>query len=331
MAGAGSTDNGSFTIDASGNLKSAAEFDFEAKSSYSIRVRSTDQGGLSTEKVFTVTVTNINESPTNIALSAVSVAENQAIGTTVGTFSTTDVDAGSTFTYTLVSGTGDSDNSSFTIDSSGNLKTAAAFDFEAKSSYSIRVRSTDQGGLTTEKVFTVSVADVNEAPTDIALSASSIAENQASGTTVGAFSTTDVDAANTFTYALVAGAGDTDNSRFTIDGNGNLQTAAAFDYETKSSYSIRVRSTDQGGLTTEKVFTVSVTNANEAPTDISLSAASIAENLAVGSTVGTFGTTDVEAGNTFTYTLVAGTGDTDNASFHDRLQRQPAGSCGVRL
>ena len=42
---------------------------------------------------------------------------------------------------------------------------------------------------------------------------------------------------------------------------------------------------------------------------------SAAENLAVGTTAGLFTTTDPDAGNTFTYALVAGAGSTDNASF----------------
>ena len=73
------------------------------------------------------------------------MAENQAAGTAVGTFSTTDPDAGDTHTYTLVAGTGDTDNASFQI-SGGQLQTAAMFDFETKSSYTIRVRTTDSGG-----------------------------------------------------------------------------------------------------------------------------------------------------------------------------------------
>ena len=92
------------------------------------------------------------------------------------------------------------------------------FNFEAKSSYSIRVRTTDSGALTFEKVFTISVSNVNEAPTDIALSGSSVPENQASGTTVGTLSATDPDAADTHSYSLVAGAGSTDNASFTIVG-----------------------------------------------------------------------------------------------------------------
>jgi gliding motility-associated-like protein len=62
VAGAGSTDNASFSISA-GVLKTTASFDFETKSSYSIRVRSTDVGGLFFEKTFTIAVNNVNEAP----------------------------------------------------------------------------------------------------------------------------------------------------------------------------------------------------------------------------------------------------------------------------
>jgi len=103
--------------------------------------------------------------PTDITLSGAAVAENLPAGTPVGTFGTTDPDAGDVFTYALVSGAGDTGNGSFALDAAGHLTTAAAFDFEAQSSYSIRVRSTDVAGLFVEKVFTISVLNVNEAPT----------------------------------------------------------------------------------------------------------------------------------------------------------------------
>jgi hypothetical protein len=74
--------------------------------------------------------------------------------------------------------------------------------------------------------------------------------------------TTDPDTANTFTYTLVSGTGDTDNAAFNIDGD-KLRASSSFDFETKSSYSVRVRSTDQGGLWTENVFTINVINTNE--------------------------------------------------------------------
>ncbi|MDM3851296.1 MAG: hypothetical protein PT119_15270, partial [Aphanizomenon gracile PMC627.10] len=56
-----------------------------------------------------------NQAPTNITLNNSTIAENQAINTVVGNFTTTDPDEGNTFTYTLISGTGDTDNNVFTI------------------------------------------------------------------------------------------------------------------------------------------------------------------------------------------------------------------------
>ena len=60
--------------------------------------------------MFTITITNVNDAPTNIALSSASVAENQPAGTVVGTLTATDQDAGDTHTFSLVAGTGSTDN-----------------------------------------------------------------------------------------------------------------------------------------------------------------------------------------------------------------------------
>jgi len=94
------------------------------------------------------------------------------------------------------------------------------------------------------------------------LSASTIAENVAIGTAVGLFSTTDPDASDSFSYALVAGSGDTDNAGFTIAGN-QLRLGFVPDFETRSSYNVRVRSTDTGGLFTEQSFNITISDVIE--------------------------------------------------------------------
>jgi glucuronoarabinoxylan endo-1,4-beta-xylanase len=106
------------------------------------------------------------------------------------------------------------------------------------------------------------VAATNLAPTDIMLLNSSVSGNQPAGTPVGNLVTLDPDCANTFTNSLVSGTGSDDNASFSINGS-TLKTAASFNYQTKNSYSIRIRSTDQGGLFVEKVFAI---NVNDAPT-----------------------------------------------------------------
>ena len=102
----------------------------------------------------------------------------------------------------------------------------------------------------------------NQAPTDISLSSNTANENEIVGTTVGSFSTTDPDAGDSHTYSLVAGAGDTDNTSFTI-AISTLQTAEVFDYETQSSYSIRVQTDDGNGGTFSKEFTININDVIE--------------------------------------------------------------------
>ena len=95
-----------------------------------------------------------NQAPTNILLSNNQVTEGRPVNTLVGTFSTIDPNLGDTHTYSLVPGTGDTDNGAFIIQGS-QLLTAQVFDVTVKDSYDIRVRSTDQGGLSYEKSFTI--------------------------------------------------------------------------------------------------------------------------------------------------------------------------------
>jgi gliding motility-associated-like protein len=313
VSGAGSDDNSKFTI-AGNTLKAADAFDYETKSSYKIRIQTSDVAGFYFQKEFTLTIVNVNEVPTAIVLSNASIDENNAIGATIGTLSTTDRDAGDSFSYSLVSGTGSTDNSKFTI--SGNtLKAAEAFDFETKSNYSIRIQTSDAGGLSFQKEFTLLVVNVNEAPTAIALSNATIDENKLIGVPLGNFATTDPDAGDSFTYKLVSGVGSDDNSKFTIAGNNTLIATEAFDFEIKSSYSIRIQTSDAGGLSFQKEFTMTIVNVNEAPTAIALSNATIDENNAIDASIGTLASTDPDAGDSFTYSLVNGAGSTDNSKF----------------
>jgi hypothetical protein len=128
---------------------------------YTLGVKASDGYKDSPETTFTVSVSDVNENPTNLNLSNNTVAENSPLNTLIGNFTTTDPDTGNTFTYSLVTGTGSTDNSLFTID--GNqLKVNGLLDYETQNNYSIRVKTTDQGGLSYEKQLTVSVTNLRE-------------------------------------------------------------------------------------------------------------------------------------------------------------------------
>ena len=92
-----------------------------------------------------------------------SIAENTAAGQNVGAAVTaTDADAGDTLVYTL----GGADAASFDfVESSGQIrtKTNVAYDFEAKSSYTVTVTASD-GTDTAVATVTIGITDVDEPP-----------------------------------------------------------------------------------------------------------------------------------------------------------------------
>ena len=112
------------------------------------------------------------------------------------------------------------------------------------------------------------------------------------------------------TYTL----GGTDASSFSINStNGQLQTNAALDFETKPSYSVSITVSDTK-LTASIDVRINVTNVNEAPsfTDGTSTTRTIAENTASDTNIGSaVAATDVDADTTLTYTL----GGADAAAF----------------
>ncbi|MDW7694045.1 cadherin domain-containing protein [Flammeovirgaceae bacterium SG7u.111] len=308
VSGDGDDDNANFSI--SGNtLKTTQSLNFEVKAAHNIRVRTTDSKGGTFEETFTISLIDGNDDPTDISLSNDDFAENVGEGSLVGNLSTTDEDATDAYTYTLVSG----DVAYFSIEGSQLLNTQS-FNFESKSSYSVRIKTTDGGGSEFEKTFVINIVNANDAPTDMNLSPGVVAENSETGTSIGILTTTDEDTGDVFTYALAAGDGQNNNSRFIVVNN-EIKTLDKFDYEERQLYYINVKVTDAGQGVFTKLFTVQITDANDAPTAIELSDTEIAENSGVGTEVATLFTTDPDDANSHIYELVTGKGSTDNSKF----------------
>lgn len=248
-------DNDQFVIDGN-KLLASGVLNFEEKSSYVVVIKAIDANGAYVQKEFQVSVNDVNDDPSEIELDNVSIEENLDVGATIGTLTAIDEDANDSHTFSFIAGDGDTDNASFTLES-GVIKTAESFNFEAKSSYSVRVSADDGNGGALEQTMTISVTDANDAPTDIGLSETIVEHGVETGAEIGTFSTTDEDAEDEFTYELVSGDGSNDNTSFTIEG-AVLKAATTFDFNTQSEYSIRVRSTDAGSESIEKAFTITV-------------------------------------------------------------------------
>jgi VCBS repeat-containing protein len=238
----GTFDPAAFSIDASG-------FQNPVAGSFSVELR---DGGKSLYLVYTPN----NQPPSGIALLGNAVAENQAAGTTVGSFTTTDPDSGETFTYALVAGEGSGDNASFEI--VGNeLRTKRVFNFEVQSTYTIRVRSSDSGGLSTEASFLITVVNVNDAPVANSDTATTPEDIAASGTLAGS----DADG-DTLTFAIATGPSHGALTSF------NAATGA-YTYTPNANYhgtdSFTFTANDGAVDSAEATIEITITSVNDAP------------------------------------------------------------------
>ncbi len=160
------TDAAAFEIDdTSGQLKTKAALHHETKASYTVTVTVSD-GSLIDKITVIITVINIVvEVPTNSApnfidggYTARTVAENTPGGVNIREpIAATDAD-NDALTYTL-SGL---DAASFDLaPATGQLKTLAALDYEAKRSYTVTITASD-GSLTDSITVTINVTDVDD-------------------------------------------------------------------------------------------------------------------------------------------------------------------------
>ena len=255
------TDAASFAIvSTTGQLQTKDALDYETKNTYTVTITASDDKDSDTITV-TINVTDVaeNNAPvfTEGATATRSIAENTAAGTNIDTpVAATDADS-DTLTYTL----GGTDAASFAIvESTGQLQTKDALDYETKNTYTVTITASDDKDSDTITV-TINVTDVaeNNAPvfTEGATATRSIAENTVAGTNIDTpVAATDADS-DTLTYAL----GSTDAASFAIvESTGQLQTNLALNYERKQTYTVIVTVSDDKGGSDNINVTINVAN-----------------------------------------------------------------------
>jgi len=305
----GGNTGGAFAIDTgTGEITVAngAALDFETTPTFNLTIQVSDSGGLIDTAGVTVNLSDENESP-NANDASLSLAENSPNGTAVGTVSASDPDVGDTLTYSI---TGGNIGGAFAIDTgTGDITVAnsAALDFETAPTFNLTIQVEDATSLTDTANVTINLTGVNENPT--ASDASfGILEHSPNGTSVGTVPATDPDAGDTLTYSIIGG-----NSAgvFAIDSaTGEISVAdnTALDFETTPTFNLTVWVQDSAGLTDTADMTINLIDGNDPPT-ANDSSFVLAENSPNGTPVGTVPASDVNPGDTLTYTIAAGNTD----------------------
>lgn len=310
-----------FTISGNQLRVGSTGLNYEALSSgaASVTVRATDSTGLFLDKIFSITVTDVNETPAVASGQVFSVVEASANGTVVGTVVATDPDLNApnkTLTYSITSG---NTNNAFAINSATGqitVVTPSALNTATKPQFVLQVQVADGGSpsLSVTQSVTINVTDANDAPTVTAGQVFTTAENRANGSVVGTVAATDPDPTapnKTLTYSILNG---NTNSAFAIDsstGQLTINATSAINFETKPQFVLTIQVTDGGtpALSDTDTVTINITDANDAPVVPAGQVFTITQNAPVNTVVGTVSASDPDASapnNTLTFSITSG-------------------------
>ncbi|MEQ9377048.1 MAG: cadherin domain-containing protein [Imperialibacter sp.] len=267
-------ENGAFAINAATGQISVADgnqLDFETTPTMEIGVTVTDGTLTSGEATVVITIQDVNDPPVITADQEGIISENSTNGTEV-----MQVQAAGGNTNTILKSwaiTQGNIDGAFAVNPESGLLTVAdgtKLNYEARPTYALELTVSDGVNVSEPRLVSISVSNVNEAPTGVSLSTSAIDENLPVGSLVATLATADVDAADTFVYAFVEDSEANDNASFLIASN-QLLAKEKFDFETKSNYTVRIKSTDAGGLSTEAQLAIAVNNINDVTLTTALS------------------------------------------------------------
>ena len=307
-----------FEIDANGQLKTKADLDYEADSSYTVIVQvadSKDDNGVAdtaTDATITVTITVTDvDDPGTITFSADPPSAGTALTATLN-----DDDApisGETWEWQI----SDDGQSNWSTITGADTDSYIPQEAEIGKFLRITVEYTDSYGG--NKSATADTAAIDTAPATNehpsfadSTTTREVAENTSAGQNTGEpVAATRADSVGTLVYSLDA----TGASNFDIDSStGQLKTKTVFDYEIDdTSYTVTVSVSDgmdsysnaDTAVDSSITVTITVTDVNEPPqfADDALPALEVSEDTTTGAGIGGYAATDPDAGDTVTYSV----------------------------
>ncbi|KAM4732175.1 protocadherin gamma-A11-like isoform 43-T43 [Anableps anableps] len=252
-----------------GEIRVTAAVDYEATTSYEIRVKAKDGFGLSSFAKVIISITDVNDNAPVVSLKSLTnpIPEDIPAGTEVGIISIQDRDSGNNrqvrcsiqqnVPFKLVP----------SIKNYYSLVTTGQLDREQVSDYNITIIATDEGSppLSSSKTVQLSVADINDNPPVFEEQSYSayVSENNKPGSTLCSVTARDPDwrQNGTVIYSLLPGEmnGASVSSYLSVNGDtGVIHAVRSFDYEQFRSFKVHVMARDNGSPPLSSNVTVSV-------------------------------------------------------------------------
>ena len=279
--------HGSLTVHTDGTFGYTPAADYNGTDSFTFKA---NDGSLdSNVATESLTIIPVNDAPVAHDGSA-SGNEDTLI---TGSLSASDIDS-PTLTYSLVAGPS---HGSLTAHTDGTFGYTPAADYNGSDSFTFKANDGSLDSNVATESLTIN--PVNDAP----VAHDGAASGNQDTVITGSFSATDIDS-STLTYLDVTQPA---HGSVTIDtAHGTFSYTPDADYSGTDSFTFKANdgSLDSNAATESLTINPVGASIDHAPTDISLSNASVDENSPDSTVVGAFTTTDQDLGDTHTYSLL---------------------------
>ncbi|MBG1265067.1 putative Ig domain-containing protein [Nostoc sp. WHI] len=267
-------------------------------------------GGAIANTTFNITVNPVNDNPILVsAIANQTATEETAFSFQIPTNTFSDVDTGDTLTYTATLENGNALPIWLTFDAATRTFSGTPSNADVIT-LSIQVIATDNSGASVNDIFTLTVANTNNAP----ILGNAIANQTATEDTAFTFAIpentfADVDAGDSLTYTATLENGDALPTWLTFDAATRTFSGTPANNDV-ATLSIKVTATDNFGSSVDDIFTLTVANTNDAPIlGVAIADQNATQDIAFNFTIPANTFSDIDAGDILTYTATLENGE----------------------
>ena len=248
---------------------------------HSVVITATDSNSGTTTQSFTITVTNVNDAPTFTSTPTTSVNEDTLYSYS---FTASDIDSGDTITFTIPV-----KPSWLSLNTATNTLSGTPTNSNV-GNHNVVISATDISNVTINQSFTISVSNVNDAPT--------FTSTEIKSATQGTLYTYTVTTSDDDIGDVVTLSGTTIPSWLSFDVDTGILTGTPGNSDV-GSHTVSIAAQDLNGGTNNHVFTITVANINDPPEFTSTPITTTIERKVYSYTVTT---NDIDTGDSVTLT-----------------------------
>lgn len=269
-----------------------------------------DDLGASSSRSFFITVQNTNDAPTvGVAIGVLDAIEDQGFSFVVPANAFNDIDAGDSLTYAATMADGAALPDWLSLDAvTGTFSGTPTND--AVGTLQFKVIATDTAGASANQIFSVSVANTNDAPVVFTeIGGKRAIEDEPFSFQIPADTFKDVDAGDQLTYSATLSDGSALPAWLTFDASTGTFSGTP-DNSNVGTLQVAVIATDLAGTSATATFALETVNTNDAPVVGDLIAGQTAtEDQPFSFTLPTTAFKDVDAGDQLSYSATLANGD----------------------